>query len=110
MQHALLKLLEPCRAAIDNGCFAGALLLDLSKAFVNHELLLVKIHAYSFSRSALTLIHSYLSNKKQRVKINGSYRTCRDTNLGAPQGSVLGPLLFRIYVTDFYHLMNGPNM
>ena len=73
-QHALLKCVETCKVAIDNGGFAGALLMDLSKAFdsLDHELLLAKMHAYGFSRSALTFIHSYLSNKKQRVNTNGS--------------------------------------
>ena len=67
---------------MDNGGFAGALLMDLSKAFdcLNPELLLAKLHAYGFSRSALVLIHSYLSNRRQRVIINGSYGMWRETN------------------------------
>ena len=60
-----------------------------------------------FSRSTLTLIHSYFSNRRQRVKINGSYSTWRETNLGVPQGSLLGPLLFNIYITEIFHLING---
>ena len=55
--------------------FAGAILMDLSKAFdcLNHELLIAKLEAYGFSRSALKLVYDYLSNRKQRVKINGSF-------------------------------------
>ena len=82
-QHALLRFLEGCKAAMNDGGFAGALLMDHSKASnsLNHELLLVKLHAYGFSRSALALIHSYLSNRRQRVKTNGSYSTWRETRV-----------------------------
>ena len=85
-QHALLKLLETCKATMDSGGFAGALLMDLSKAFdsLNHELLLAKLNAYGFGKIALSLIHSYLSNRRQRVKINGSYSTWKETNLQWP--------------------------
>ena len=108
-QHALLKFLETCKATIDSGGFAGALLMDLSKAFdsLNRELLLAKLYSYGFSRSALSLIHSFLSNRRQRVKINVSYSTWKGANLGVSQGSVLGLLLFNIYITHIFHLLNG---
>ena len=78
--------------------------MDLGKAFdtINHELLLVKLHAYGFSEQALLILSSYLSNRKQRVKINNTFSSWTDLIQGVPQGSVLGPLLFNIYLNDIY--------
>ena len=86
--------------------------MDLSKDFdgLNHELLLAKLHVYGFSRYGVKLFHSYPSNRRQRVKINGSYNTWRETNTGVPKGSVLGPLLSSIYITDIFYLTNGANI
>ena len=87
---------------MDNRGVVGAVLTDPSKAFdcLNHELLTAKLNAYGFRRSALLFIHSYLTDRKQRVKVNGSFSTWTETVLGVPQGSVLGPLLFNIYLND----------
>ena len=75
---------------------AGALLMDLFKAFhsLNHELLLARVHAFGFSRSAFVLIHIYLSNRRQMVEYNGFYSTWKEDCV--PQDSVLGPLLFNV--------------
>ena len=74
-QHALMRLIEKCKKFLDKNGHAGALLMDLSKAFncLDHDLLITKLHAYGFSRSALELIYSYLNERKQRVKVNGSF-------------------------------------
>ena len=76
--------------------------MDLSKAFdcIRHDLLIAKLHAYGFSHDALLLVHSYLEIRQQRVKINGSFSSYKHLHLGAPQGSVLGPLYFNIYIND----------
>ena len=74
-QHVLLKFLELVKTMVDSGGFVVAPLMDLSKAFnsLNYELLLAKLHAYGFGRSAILLIHSYLSNRRQMVKTSGSF-------------------------------------
>ena len=74
-QYALLSLIERWRLCLDKQGFAGALLMDLSKAFdtINHELLIAKLHAYGFSIEALEVLLSYLQERWQRVKINTTF-------------------------------------
>ena len=62
--------------------------------------IVTSLHAYGFSREALLLVQSYLENRQQRVKINGSFSTYKYLKFGVPQGSVLGPLFFNIYIND----------
>ena len=94
VQHALIALLEKLCLSLDNKGCGGAIFMDLSKAFdtLNHDLLIAKLHAYGFSKKALILIKSYLSNRWQRTKINNSYSSWTELLLGVPQGSILGPL------------------
>ena len=80
----------------------------MSKAFdcLSHELLLAKLHAYGFSISALRLIYSYLANRKQRTKINSSYSSWEEIHFGVPEGSILGPLLFNIFLCDMFFVLS----
>ena len=95
------------KLSIDNKGFAGGVLMDLSKAFetINLSLLLAKLHAYGFSKQALAIICSYLSNQKQRIRINNVFSSWKDLILGVPQGSVLGTLLFNICLNDLFFFL-----
>ena len=103
-QHALISLIEHWRKALDKKGYAGAILMDLSKAFdcINHDLLIAKLEAYGFGLPALNFIKSYLTNRSQRIKINNTFSSWSDLLTGIPQGSVLGPLLFNIYLNDLF--------
>ena len=85
---------------MDNGGSFGALMTDLSKAFncLSHKLLTAKLDANGFDNKCLKLIYNYLSNRKQRVKINESFSSWEEILYGVPQGSILGPLPFNIFM------------
>ena len=98
-QHCLLVMLETWKRSVDKGKVFDALLTDLSKAFdcLDHELLTAELKAYDFNLPALRFINDYLSNRKQRTKIENTYITWLDIIFGVPQGSILEPLLFNAF-------------
>ena len=103
-QHSLLLMIEKFKKNLDNGNLCGMLLTDLSKAFdcLKHDLLIAKLAAYGFDHPSLCFIHSYLSGRVQRTKVNEAYSSYTDIKYDVPQGSILGPLLFNIDIYDLF--------
>ena len=88
------------------------LLTDLWKTFycLDQELLIAKLNAYGFRLTVLKLVKNYLSNRKPRAKINSSYISLLEIIFGVPQGSILGPLLFNIFLIDLFFIIENTDI
>ena len=105
-QHILLTMIVKMKISPGNKQFSAAFLTDLSKSFdcIHNDLLITKLNAYGFDQKALKLIHCYLYDGSQRVKVGYSFSTELDISCRVPHGSILGPLLFNIDICDLFFI------
>ena len=107
-QSTLMALTEEWRAALDKNEHVAAVLMDLSKAFdcLPHKLILEKLRAYGVTNSAVNLLSSYMLDRKQYVQLGGFTSTLLNISKGVPQGSILGPIIFNIFINDIFYFLN----
>ena len=108
-QHVLLRLIEEWKKKLDKNYVVGAILIDLSKAFdcVPHDLVIAKLHAYGFDLKSMEYILSYLTNREQSTRFNEIYSLFEIILSGVPQGSILGPIIFNIFLNDLFFFIEN---
>ena len=105
-ETALLNYIDNLQKELNNKKYTLSVFLDLSKAFdvIDHEILENKLEYYGFRGKFLEFLLSFIKDRKYFVHINGNNSETKTVNIGVPQGSTLGPLLFLLYINDMIHI------
>ena len=111
-QNVLWRLIEQWRQHLDSDKNSWSVLMDLSKAFdcLPHDLLIAKLEASGLDREMVKLVYSYLKDRKQAVKVKGFVGILKSIIPGVPQGSILAPILFNIFINDLFYFIEGNNL
>ena len=112
MSNCLVKkIVEDWKRALDDNKYIAAISMDLSKAFdcLPDNLLLLKLEAYGLTKQSLNLLKNYLEEREQRVKVGGTYSEWSQLFKGVPRGSILGLVLFNVFINDIFLFVNKGN-
>ena len=111
-QNCLVNILEKWKNTLDKSGFVYTIFMDLSETFhtMNYDLLIVKLGAYGFQEDALVFRKSYLTNRQQRFCVNSNFSIWEKIIFGVPQGSILGPLVFNIFLSDLFVFAENSNL
>ena len=107
IQHSLSRILQKYQKEFDSGRFIGTILMDLSKVYdcLRHDFSIAKLEAYGLGNGSLNFLLDYLTFRKQRTKVGSAYSKWSKIRRGIPQGSILGLILFNIFINDIFMII-----